>query len=472
MTGKIALDALAAEFLPHEEVSPPVKVAAARGPDYAAKMRRLGSWAGVLASPPPHDQLSERRQGLIGALVKRHFTTDEIWTAISESSWLPDLIRRKGERHARNLIAMEIEKAQALIVPFPADDVPPAPKAAASQAPSSTRKLTAAPIDFWLNSDEEDDLDVVIGDGGEGAVLTIDGQGFIAGPTGVGKTNLLLRLGRSLANGSTFLNLPIPKPRRVMHLALEGGKRGLRRRLDKIWKDASLESRSRYVFGRAQVNLLDDTAALDDLIREHQPEVLIIDPLRNAHILDENDSQQMAELTAACDALRSRHGLALIFAHHDRKKPMIGRESGADRVRGSTALTGWLTFCLSIAADPKEPGVLLTEWVKTRDAEEPLPLLRIEVLRETLDFHAESRTDQVDIPETLKTIVFHARELRRPDLIASAMAQAHKGKRKVEDAIRALVEDGTFVTFKVPRDKADWLRLAEDSADDEGLYEG
>jgi len=93
------------------------------GPGYDAKLRRLGArWTAVLHTPAPHGHLSEDRLSLVCALVKRNFTSGEIWTALAGSAWLPELVRRKGERHATELIAMEIAKAQAAVEPFPPDE--------------------------------------------------------------------------------------------------------------------------------------------------------------------------------------------------------------------------------------------------------------------------------------------------------------------------------------------------------------
>ena len=92
------------------------------GPDYVSKLRRLGArWKDVLATPAPHDELSETRMALLCALVKRNFSDGEIWETIAASPWLADLVRRKGERHADYLIATEIAKARAVVVPFPDD---------------------------------------------------------------------------------------------------------------------------------------------------------------------------------------------------------------------------------------------------------------------------------------------------------------------------------------------------------------
>lgn len=97
------------------------------GTDYQGKIRRLGDrWKNILATPAPHDHLSEDRMAIICALVKRRFTPGEIIATLEASPWYADLARRKGERHAEHLIATEIAKAQAVVTPFP-EESPNAP---------------------------------------------------------------------------------------------------------------------------------------------------------------------------------------------------------------------------------------------------------------------------------------------------------------------------------------------------------
>ena len=197
----------------------------------------------------------------------------------------------------------------------------------------------------------------------------------------------------------------------MLHVALEGSRRGLRRRLKKVWAGSSPEARSRYFIVFTQLNLAadDGVAELERLISETRAEVVIIDPLRNAHTWDENDSRDTAFLTSTLDGIIARHGCALIAAHHDRKKPpMAKRDSGTDRIRGSTALAGWLSFCLSVEKD-KTPDTLIAEWTKVRDAEEGLSELTLAFDREALNFDATERTPASKVSDDdVLTAVFQA----------------------------------------------------------------
>jgi hypothetical protein len=309
-----------------------------------------------------------------------------------------------------------------------------------------------------LLAEDDAPLEAAIGDGAEGAILTADGKGFVAGPTGVGKTNLLLRLSRALCEGTPFLGLPIPQPRRVLYVILEGSRRGLRRRLRKVWASASEEARQRFSLAFISLNLANegDLSRLEALLAQVRPAVLIVDPLRNAHPWDENLSHEAARLTAILDTLIDRYGVALILAHHDRKRPpFVRRDAGTDRVRGSTALTGWLQFCLSLDPDPKEPDLLVAEWTKTRDAEIALPPMVLEFDRETLDFTVSDRAPggKVSDGAIIDAIYQAGGRYRGPDLIAAFVEGCGAGQRTMRDTLRAMVKAETLVAYVAPADR-------------------
>lgn len=337
---------------------------------------------------------------------------------------------------------------------------------------ASPRRLET--LDDWLDG-EDPPLDVVIGDGAEGAILPIDGKGFVAGSTGIGKTNVLLRLGRCLAAAAPFLGFPVPQPRTVLHVALEGSRRGLRRRLKKVWQDAGPDAKARYHLALIQLNLTTEAgvADLERLIVEAGAEVVIIDPLRNGHTWDENSSQDMAELTGILDGIIARHGCALIAAHHDRKKPpLTKRDAGTDRIRGSTALAGWLSFCLSLEKDAKTPDRLFGEWTKVRDAEDGLPELTLDFDRELIDYTASERKDGSKVSDDdILTPAFHAGSdgLRGTVLLPIVREATGASERTIRVRIRELVEAGQLVEFIADGDRrtrAKSYRVASYEEDD------
>ena len=303
--------------------------------------------------------------------------------------------------------------------------------------------------ELLAQSDDEEGGEVFISDGAGGSVLNRDTTLVVAAGTGIGKTNLLNRLSRSLCEGTPFLGLEIPKPRRVLLVPLEGSTRNGRRRLRKVWADSDAEARARFMIARLdRLDLMDagQLSRLDALIAEHEPDVVIIDPLRHAHGLDENDNTAMSLVTAVLDHIRKRHDCALALAHHDRKRPpFTKRDIGTDRVRGATAFTGWLTSCLSLDRDPSGADRFLVEWIKTRDAEEQLPPLALDFDRATLVFTIADRSADgtVSADTILKAIWHKGGTARGPDLIRGFIEGSGVGEKAVRTALRALVADKT-----------------------------
>lgn len=311
-----------------------------------------------------------------------------------------------------------------------------------------------------LLAGEDEPLDAIVSDGGDGAILTADGKGCIAAPTGIGKTNLLLRMSRNFCEASPFLGYPVPTPRRVLYLALEGSQRALRRRLRKVWMGADAVAMQRFYLAHISLNLAEenDLERLDEVLYSVRPEVLIIDPLRNAHPWDENVSHEVAHLTAILDAIIVRHRCAIIFAHHDRKRPPFARQdAGIDKVRGSTALTGWLSFCLSMDREPGGPkDRLVLAWTKTRDAESPLEPLVVDFRRDNLDFEVSDDAavgGKVSDDAILNTVYQSGGSIRGTVLITGFVEGAGASERWVRERVRALTRASRLIEYVAPDDR-------------------
>ncbi len=379
---------------------------------------------------------------------------------LSVSVQIADMARQGGSE-----VDEIMRRAEALIA-----DVTGTPSARAEP-------FTATSLDELLaESDDETESEVFVTDGGDGAVVSRRSKVAVAAGTGVGKTNMALGWGRSFGEASPFLGLPIPEPRRVLYIPLEGSARNGRRRLHKLWSGSDSSARERFAVARIdRLDLMDagQIARLDTLIFEHEPDVLIIDPLRHAHGLDENSNTEMALLTAVLDGIISRHNLALILPHHDRKRaPFVKRDTGTDRVRGASAFTGWLTSCLTLDRDPSGPDRFLAEWVKTRDAEEQMPPLNLDFNRATLQFTIADRTPDgvVTVDQIITAIWRDGGSARGTDLIQGFVEGAGAREKSVREAIRALVKDGRLEEFIADEDRkagAKSYRLPEE--DPEGL---
>jgi hypothetical protein len=77
-------------------------------------------------------------------------------------------------------------------------------------------------------------------------------------------------------------------------------------------------------------------------IQHEQPQVLILDPLRQVHLANEDKASDMAPILAFLRELSREYNLSILLVCHERKGG--GSEDSsrrADRTRGSNALEGW-----------------------------------------------------------------------------------------------------------------------------------
>jgi hypothetical protein len=197
-------------------------------------------------------------------------------------------------------------------------------------------------------------------------------QLVIVGPSGIGKTTLLVGLALSVAATQDFLGHRVVSAGPVVYLALEGvsavRSRVLSAKTAGGWRLD--ESVGIHVCTEPlQLAELDDVVNLCLAAAPLCPSMLIVDTLARAAVgLDENSASDIGRVIGGLDTIRRRLDCTVVLAHHTTK-------SGSSE-RGSSALRGavdglWL---LSEADD-----IITLECAKSRDAEpfQPIELRRV-----------------------------------------------------------------------------------------------
>ena len=167
---------------------------------------------------------------------------------------------------------------------------------------------------------------------------------MLVGPPKVGKSYLALQLALNVANGGNFLNRPCA-PGRVLYLQLDTS--------EKVWRDrllilkeqgVSLDGPLLMVNPDHQIFPVDiltpaGKAWMRLMIEEANPDLIILDVLRECHSVDENDSTQMKLVGDSLCELTG--GKAVVFLHHASKIPAdVIDPDPIIYSRGSTYLTG------------------------------------------------------------------------------------------------------------------------------------
>ncbi len=149
---------------------------------------------------------------------------------------------------------------------------------------------------------------------------------ILGGRPKVGKSRLVHQLALSLVDGTPFLGMAVPVPRRVLLLDLENGARGLRDRLLRMSANTDAKDRLFVAFSDTLAdprltNTLAGLSHLRDLLERSRADVLIIDPWRLWLSGDENDSEQVVSGLKALSELRlETPTLTIIIVHHVRKE--------------------------------------------------------------------------------------------------------------------------------------------------------
>lgn len=176
----------------------------------------------------------------------------------------------------------------------------------------------------------------------KGAITLLFGTG------GVGKTSLALQIGRAVAEGTRFGNLEtIQTP--VYFIDFENPLSALKERAERIGPCDNF-----YVW---HISNPTPPPRLDshlwELYQQLPPGLLIVDTLRASHLLDENNSRDMAVVIAKLKEIREK-GFTILLLHHTPK----GNEC---IYKGSTALLDLADHCLGLERITRDETVEFDE---------------------------------------------------------------------------------------------------------------
>jgi AAA domain len=155
-----------------------------------------------------------------------------------------------------------------------------------------------------------------------GPLVVRGARTIIVGDTGHGKTTLAAQLAAAVLTGDEVLSYTGAGVGPVLIVDLEQGIRSLKRTA----REVGFDQREDVFYVHAPDGLSLDSDEIDreelkNVIAEHQPAVLILDPYYKAHTGDSNEERAVVDLMRYLDGLRSGYGFALILPAHPRKDP-------------------------------------------------------------------------------------------------------------------------------------------------------
>lgn len=213
-------------------------------------------------------------------------------------------------------------------------------------------------------------------------LLTEAGMGIIGGAPGIGKTQLSNQLGISTASGTNFLTWKNEcAPQRTLLLQLEMPLAGHQKLQELAQSNLSPEQ-----LALVDENLLHSPLGsalpldsengrkfLVDLTQKHRPEIILIDSLAKSTMKSLNEDVPARQFNDWMQEFRKTYGVTVVFVHHTRKTPTIGKGKDfdpLDDLLGNRFITGDLDFVVSCYRVAKQKGIIYVRNPKNRYAEE------------------------------------------------------------------------------------------------------
>lgn len=247
-------------------------------------------------------------------------------------------------------------------------------------------------------------ISMVVGRG----ILPRKGKLFIGGAPKIGKSFLVLNMALDMAAGRPLFNahypsgkpvFPVYKQNRVLYMENEIGELKLQERFRNLVAANGLDAAELKLFIRSRdmrMRLDTDTGYefIKGEIQEAKPDVVILDPLTQFHLSDENSSQEMSKVLRAADHFIEDFGVSIIYIHHTgHQNPEFPRSGGA-KLRGSTAIFGAADAVMLIdresAASSQQPYYKVTFDLRHDEPLEPMHLQKLSngsIRYESCDVH-------------------------------------------------------------------------------------
>ncbi len=198
-------------------------------------------------------------------------------------------------------------------------------------------------------------------------VLTKSGMSVIYGPSGSGKSFVVISLAGAVASGLDWYGKECDQGA-VIYLAAEGAA-GVQNRLAAMTKEGLLREGARLVYVPCCIDILKATevAALVATVEEAAAGIdvpvslIILDTLSRCMAgANENAPEDMTAVVAAADGIRKKTGAHVLFVHHSGKNVAAGS-------RGHSSLRAATDTEIEIQRDEGEVGQILCR--KAKDLE-------------------------------------------------------------------------------------------------------
>lgn len=218
-------------------------------------------------------------------------------------------------------------------------------------------------------------------------LLSTTGYGLLAGPPGVGKTQLALRMAEAISLGLGFFQWPNEQERKgkVLFFSMEMDIPQLRYFIEQMDMPVEEMDDRFQIYHDADMMPLDDQygqKAFEFEVNRIRPAVCIIDSLSKMLKKSPNDDEAVRMAQAFLTRIRRKYGCAMIMLHHT-KKPGVGRRVLMDQtdVHGSVFITSEADMIFVMEPVQNYIVLSLDKVRMARKPDEPFIMFRDEQLR-------------------------------------------------------------------------------------------
>jgi len=304
-------------------------------------------------------------------------------------------------------------------------------------------------------------------------ILPEGASGVFVSDSGVGKTWLTLALALDVDRGEPWLGQFVVRPGKVLIIDEENADPLIKHRLQKLLRAHRLPEDGSTVgieFLTSEGINLSDSAyveALERVLEEKRPDLVIVDALVRVHQGNENDAGDMARIFGIVKGWMGEYGCSFVFCHHRKKPGMVGSDP-ASMYRGSSEIRAFVDVHLDLRAIRGEKGVFTVEHSKARYAE-PVPAFNVEIVDVAEDatmvrYAGEPKTQTqeklADAQEFILSLAADREWHSRKEILEKGVEQGHK-RDTLDAARKLLLEAGDVLEEKCG--KSTGIRLSERS---------
>jgi hypothetical protein len=277
-------------------------------------------------------------------------TIKQALLAINAAQCCPPLSEDEVQNIAKSCSSYDADGA--VLGDSGADDCSPLPIIHVSE-------IEAKPVDYQIDK-----------------ILITNSVGFVSAQPGSYKTWLAWELGVSIGAGlPAFGQFNSQKGKVLAFNAEDDPKSVTRGRIEALAKakgiDIKLLDLHLIDVPSLSIDARETQLRIIKTILEHKPNLIILDPLRNLHSLNEDKASDMSPLLGFLRNIQREHNCSILLICHDRKPTKDGSQRRASQTRGSNALEGWRDTAIYL--DKHNDGVEIN--IYHRGAPQPKPFV-------------------------------------------------------------------------------------------------